>query len=722
MDCSTDTLNQAFEEVYEPLLALLGDSPRLRLNLYFSALILQHAQAHRPAFLTSLRGLVGDGRVEVLGGGLYDPVLGSIPERDALSQLQASRQLIKQALGKAPQGVWLPLRAWDPRLPVVLARAGLRYTLLDDAQFVLAGLHPGELGGHYTTERAGHPISVFPMGSELSQAVSSQPPGEIKELVSRLGRKRVRSTAAGEAGHLEVLVADGSALLGNGGLQSLFHLLEHELPWVKTQLLDQAWSQAPGSGRLYLPLGARPDLRNWSLPASAVARRQGLIRHMQQDGTTEDVQRLLGGVLWSNFLVKYPEANRLHKRMLRVSYKVDRLRAAAKRRSQAGGGSSDPMDLAQVVRGACDALWRAQNNGVYWHGGSSHLGIYDPDLRRRTFGDLLRAERLVDAAANDPANRGWVAGTADNDADGHDEVSVRSPHFQALVHPVDGGTLSELDLRQAQIALQTSFSGGEEPGERRLEGTEVCLVFDDVAQEGGRDDGADAPDHADWSAVLPRGAFQDHFLGPETTLESFARRQFRELGDFASQPFEVMKVSSPETSDELSAAGAVTVGRSGVVQDTEHSLLLRVEKTFRFEVGRPRLDVLHEIQNRSRDSAQAWHALEWTFGLPSGNPAAVVLRREGDGNEDDVALVSGPADLGALTWFEWVDQEAGLSLVFELDRPVGVWWMPVTTRVQSPDSSQDIVQGNTLVFHSPADAWGEETLHLKLRVDFLWES
>jgi len=716
---SAEVLDAAFSDIYEPLLELVRSSSRLRVNLYFSGVILQHAKAHRSDFLTSLRSLVGDGRIELLGGGFHDPLLASIPERDALAQLQASRQFLKQSVGKAAQGAWLCLRAWDPRLPVVLARAGVRYTLLDDAQFVLAGLHPDEIWGHYTTERAGHPISVFPMRSAIAQAVESSAPEELRDLLAGLGRQEAGRRTA-EAGRLEVFAGDGAGLLASGRLQAFFDLLENDLPWVKTQLLSQAWAQSPSRGRLYLSLGARPDLRNWSLPASAVGRRRSLIRQMESEGSLEDVQRLVGGVLWSNFLVKYPEANRLHKRMLRVSYKVDRLRALAKRKRQAEPGSPGAGDLVAVARDACDALFRAQNHDVYWHAGSSHLGIYDPVHRRRAFCDLLEAERLVDEAVNDPANSGWVAGTADNDADGHDEVNVRSPHFQALVHPVEGGTLSELDLRQPGIALQSSFSGGEEPVQRRLEGTEVCLVFDDVAQDAAGDGSSGSPDHADWTHALPRGAFQDHFLGPETTLASFARRQFRDLGDFASHPFEVMKIVAPEASDEMSAAGCVTVGRSGVVEDTDQSLLLRIEKTFRFEVGRPRLDVLHEIHNRSRDSARAWHALEWTFGLPSGNPEAVVLRREDDADGDELALTNGPVDLGSLAWFEWVDRDAGLSLVFELERPLGVWWMPVMTPVEMPDSSREIVQGNTLLFHSPADVWGEEALRLRLRVDFLW--
>ena len=48
---------------------------------------LEWLQAEQPAFIGRLRRLVERDQVEILGGGLFEPVLVSLPERDRIAQL-----------------------------------------------------------------------------------------------------------------------------------------------------------------------------------------------------------------------------------------------------------------------------------------------------------------------------------------------------------------------------------------------------------------------------------------------------------------------------------------------------------------------------------------------------------------------------------------------------------------------------------------------------------
>ena len=90
---------------------------------------------------------------------------------------------------------------------------------------------------------------------------------------------------------------------------------------------------------------------------------------------------LIRGAHWRNFLVKYPESNRMHKKMLALS------RSAARR--------GDP---AAVRR----AIGRAQCNDAYWHGVFG--GLYLPHLRDAIWRNLAAAE------AGAPAGRGARVG------------------------------------------------------------------------------------------------------------------------------------------------------------------------------------------------------------------------------------------------------------------------------------------------------------------------
>ena len=62
------------------------------------------------ANLDRLGGLAREGRIELLGGGLYEPVLASLPERDRVAQLRRMSDLIERVTGSRPRGAWLAER------------------------------------------------------------------------------------------------------------------------------------------------------------------------------------------------------------------------------------------------------------------------------------------------------------------------------------------------------------------------------------------------------------------------------------------------------------------------------------------------------------------------------------------------------------------------------------------------------------------------------------
>ncbi len=74
-----------------------------------------------------------NGRIELLGGGLYSPYLPLLPERDAAWQLSDMAELIEERLGVEVEGAYLPDGAFDLRLVPVLAEEGYTYALLPKA-------------------------------------------------------------------------------------------------------------------------------------------------------------------------------------------------------------------------------------------------------------------------------------------------------------------------------------------------------------------------------------------------------------------------------------------------------------------------------------------------------------------------------------------------------------------------------------------------------------
>ncbi len=133
-------IEEVYRRSYEPLLAALERHPRIRLALHYTGPLLDWLAAERPEFLDRLRALVGGGRVELMGGGYYEPVLASLPEADRLAQLRLMGDAIERIGGRRPTGAWLAERVWEPDLPVALVDGGYRWTILDDAHFRAASI------------------------------------------------------------------------------------------------------------------------------------------------------------------------------------------------------------------------------------------------------------------------------------------------------------------------------------------------------------------------------------------------------------------------------------------------------------------------------------------------------------------------------------------------------------------------------------------------------
>lgn len=715
-------MDQRFENAVEPVIRALETCDRLSLVVHIAGRLLEHAVAHRPSLLGRISALSQQGRLELLGGAFFSPVLGSIPERDAVGQVRFMANWLKRNLNASQQGAWLSLRAWDPTLPGVLSQAGVKYTLVDDAHFFGAGLRPGLVHGHFVNHRAGNSVSVFPIDRRLTKVLQFASMRRAQEILEAANQEH---QSAGE--QVGVVAFDGDTLVESGRLHEMLELFSDQSHWLKTITLARAFETFPTRGPVNLLTGADPDLAEWACTAEARERRRYLQFRLDEAHVWGMVQHHVDRVLFDNFLIKYSEANHLHKRMLATSEMIDRLRKILSDRQIAKRVSKTDSQARKVLERACDALWRAQSHAVYWHKGKGHAGVYDPVLRIATTRRLMQAQRMAEKALGDPAKGGWYGVGRDYDSDGNPEALVMTADLSAVVHAAEGGTLWELDLRRKQIPLHTALSPMEEPYDDELVGNEVVLVDATLPRSEGRRSmpktSPGGPPRRNRELErrrvdrVRRGAFQDHILGPETTLETYAHRQFRDLGDFADGRFKLARVSEPEMPD--SPYGVVQVVRSGVAKDVGRTMLLRINKEFHFDLQRPRMIVKHSIVNRSRDTVTLWHGLEWTFGLPSGEELNLWATAFEGNEERTYQLVDGAQDLGTVTWLEIKDTETDLAIVIATPDPVRAWWTPVTSVFETEDGWQETVQGQTLLLHRELEIWGEDTQAMELTIDFL---
>src|SRR5882762_9574133 len=172
---------ECYRTAYNPFLTMIEKHPGVRLALHYSGPLLLWIEKNHPEYFDRLRKLVAAGRVELIGGGFYEPILISIPTTDQVEQLNRLGSYIEQHFGKRPTGAWLAERVWEPQLPGSLAEANVAYTLVDDLPFIAAGFEAEELFGTYIAEDRGKSVWLFP-------GLKTVTPGEFMASHLPLGR------------------------------------------------------------------------------------------------------------------------------------------------------------------------------------------------------------------------------------------------------------------------------------------------------------------------------------------------------------------------------------------------------------------------------------------------------------------------------------------------------------------------------------------------------
>jgi 4-alpha-glucanotransferase len=411
---------QHVQDVYRPIVERLSERGFLPLVLHLSGPLLEWLEEHDTSYLDMLGRLVADGKIELLLAGFYEPVLASLPRADRVEQILWMRDAVQRRFGVDARGLWLTERVWEPEIAADLSDAGVRYALVDDRHFLVSGFNSDQLHSPYWTESDGKRVALFPIDERLRYLIPFRPPEETAAYLRELRG----------AGHrLAVLADDGEKFGGwpgtkewvyeRGWLDRFTATIEALVQAGETRLstLSDALDHVPSGGIAYLPTASYREMEGWSLPPDAALRLIHLERDLGEERMAGADGALIRGAHWRNFLVKYSESNRMHKKMQALSL-LCRERG-------------DPP-------GARRAIGRAQCNDAYWHGVFG--GLYLPHLREAIWKNLARAELEL------RRGEALTVEVLDLDADGHEEIWVHSDQFSAVLSPHRGAALEEYTI------------------------------------------------------------------------------------------------------------------------------------------------------------------------------------------------------------------------------------------------------------------------------------
>jgi alpha-amylase len=668
----------AYETCYAPILDALKKYPDFRLSLHHSGPVLEWMEKNRPKYIGTIKEFIEDRRVEILGGGFYEPILSSLPEHDAVGQLEMMNGWIEKKFGTTPRGAWLAERIWDPALPRVLDRAGLEYTLLDDTHFNYAGLDKDDIHGYYITERHGHSTAVFPIDKFLRYSIPFKEPEDtlayFKETADRFAGTSITYGDDGEKFGLWPDTYDW--VFKKRWLERFLEMVVSNNDLIENITYSEYLDRFPARGRIYLPMASYEEMMHWSLPVDAAKHYTELKHQLTNEYRMEQFKPFFRGGLWDNFLVKYEESNAIHKRMIYTSKRIAKALSKTK--------SSKKADAIKIE------LYKGQCNCPYWHG--LFGGLYLSNLRHAVYEGLINASKGADRLLH--AKKNWIeVEKLDYLKKNRKEFAVETDGLFVLIDPSYGGTVAEIDYKPASFNISNVLTRRKEDyhrkvvdrsGEAEEERGEVASPHDRVVSKEG-----------DLTAKLLfdrylRRSFLDRFLPNRPTAEDF-RTSLIDTGenngtDFTDAAYTILADTVKKGTAVIELEREATLPYGG--GDTP----IACRKTYRVYGNKPRIDCEYRIGNRGDKRIEFVLGVEWNFTLLAPDAPDREITIGGERFE-----MNSQGETSGLTEWSMTDRYFGFTTRFSADREVTLLRYPIETVSNSEGGFESNYQGTSFI-------------------------
>ena len=680
--------DQVYHDAYLPMVECLERHTSIRLSLHYSGSLLDWLQSNQPELVRRIEVLVKQGQVEILTGGYYEPILPAIPDSDKLGQIAKLTAAVQDSFGFSPRGLWLAERVWEPQLTRVLAQANVQWTVVDDTHFKLVGLGDDDLLGYYITEEQGSTLRVFGTSQRLRYLI---PWHEVKEVIDFL-----HDQATKDGTRIAVMGDDGEKFGSwpgthkrcwqDGWIETFFTALEENSSWLNTVPLGEYVKSFPALGRIYLPCAAYEEMLGWALPTPRSYELANIRRELEEKGRQDIVQYMHGG-FWRHFLVKYPEINTMHKKMLRVHKKVYH----ARQMSQADCG--------------LDELWHGQCNCPYWHGVFG--GIYMTDIRAKTYSHLIQAENKADAVLRGST---WLDyEEVDFDCDGREEMLVDGEALTLYLDPARGGSIFEWDLRRYNYNLASVLTRQPEAyhealrqgkDKRKAQADEVRTIHDGIRI---KEQGLRRHLHYD---RYRRVCMMDHFLGADTTLRRFIHCSHQEQGDFVDHPYQCLV-------ERISNGLRISLKRDGHLKYNRRLVPFRVEKELMLAAGKDELTIIYRLTNLGNITTGGIFGSEWNINLLGGGHSDQAYYEVPGIQLDDQHLDS-TGELPDIWELALGNRHLGIEVQLKLTQRAKLWRFPVEAICNSEGGLERVYQGSCILVILPFTLLPGESLHVGL--------
>ena len=607
------------------LTELLNTFQNIKSSFHLSGNLISYLDKKYPDFAGKIRNLLEHHQLELLSGGIYEPILSSIPKEDRQTQISLMNRLINHTYGYIPHGAWITEYSWEPSIALDLAKSRIQYTCLPKEYFKSAGLEENELSGYFITEDEGRKIAVFPILHNLADLMEQYSP---KEAINYL-----HETSFTEEPIIvlvyEILNPDSSKILW---LKEFFRILNSKPDFIETRLFNDYYQSNKPKGRIYLP----------------------------------GKQQIQTKSKWNHFLLKYHEANLLHKKMLRVSKKVN----------SAKEGKSRFKVIKEMINQAYDLLLMGQCNDTYWD--TVLGGIYSPRKRHNTYSNLIKAENLLDAASRQ--NSKWIqVSEIDYDCDGNDEIIIETETQNVYISPALGGTILECDYRPKNINITNTISRIEE--EYHSNGKSVYDKYTKLN-------------------------LIDHFLENNLDLNKCISNQLNHLTKKSLPSYYIEKIKAKEETCKISLELKTHLAKLSNNPEIE------LKKQIGTRAGDSSLIVDYTLVNKSSENIDFLFAVEFNLNITQGYDENSYFYLDNDKtNKTPNPNLSSSESLKEINQISIYSNPYKLNLNLAWNKPCNLFRYPIETLSHNYGNLEKTYQGSTIL----------PTWHLVLESNVPWE-
>ena len=604
------------------LIEVLSNLKNLKTFFHFSSNSISYLDKKYSDFSGKIRNLLDQNQLELLSGGMYEPIFPFIPKEDRQAQISLMNRLINHTYGYIPHGAWITEHSWEPTIALDLAKSRIQYTCLPKEYFQSAGLDEKELSGYFITEDEGRKIAVFPISLSLNTLMEQYSEEEAVNIITSTQSKDVLSSEESVIISVyEITDSEPSKILW---IKNFLEILDSQAESIETKLLNTYYQKNKPKGRIYLP--------------------------GKQEIQTQIKQQAKKGK-WKHSLLKYPEANLLHKKMLRVSKKVN----------SAKEGKSRFKVIKEMINQAYDLLLMGQSNDSYW---DTFLGgIYSPQKRHNTYSNLIKAESLIDTASRQ--NSKWIqVSEIDYDCDGHDEIIIETETQNIYISPALGGSILEYDFRPKNINITNTISRKEE--EYHSNGK---LTYDKYTKLN----------------------IIDHFLENNLDLDKVVSNQLNHLTEKTLNPYNIEKIKAKEETCKIALELKTSLTKLNNNPEIE------LKKQISTKSGDSSLTVDYLLTNKSTDKIDFTFAVEFNFNIAQGydEKSCFYLDNNKENKTPDPSLSSSES-LKEINQISLYSNPYKLNLSLAWNKHCTLFRYPIETISYNHRKLEKIYQGSTI--------------------------